>query len=576
MGDQSFQHLNAANRDLLVQREAFLNARIKDAASIIHLLRRCRVRVLMVVDGLDYSLDDFGLHTFVTTLLDAPGSARFEITLAHIFSETDAGMMASEPRIAARIENFKFDNAAHFAVDKYDVVFLFGIATSFAGRGAGYPADGLSNAELQALAAFQNGGGGLFATGDHGALGRPLGHKVARARNMRLWASTSGVEDDDEVSMGGERRNDTNRLGDAGSQFADQSDAVPQPISPTMYTVTTGIFRYSFPHPLLCGPNGVIRVMPDHPHEGECITPPDPNLNLNFTGPAGAEYPPATGAGPRPLPEIVATSTVLSGTRSGSKDPTIAHSFAGICAYDGHRAGVGRVVTDATWHHFVNINLIGDNGFPVGTEKGSGFLWSAAGQAHLQEIKTYFRNIATWLARPANLSCMRSRLLWDIVFEHRVLEAVLTTRGVALKDIRLKTLYLIGQHARDAIGRYAGQCQSRRLILDIFPIEWLERFPGIDPWWNPLRDKLRDDGVPWVDMNPVLEIALGAALVALNEKFGLPNPELAKRATDKAILAAASEGARTGLELAMQSLTRTAAGVAGPPPAKPRRPKSRD
>jgi hypothetical protein len=72
-----------------------------------------------------------------------------------------------------------------------------------------------------------------------------------------------------------------------------------------------------------------------------------------------------------------------------TKSPTVAHSFGLLSAYDGqHRAGVGRVICDSTWHHFVNVNLIGilegggldDFGRPG--EHGSkhdGFLSSSAG-----------------------------------------------------------------------------------------------------------------------------------------------------------------------------------------------------
>lgn len=58
------------------------------------------------------------------------------------------------------------------------------------------------------------------------------------------------------------------------------------------------------------------------------------------------------------------------------KAPFNAHTFGAICAYDGWRAGpngVGRVVTDATWRHFINLNLVGGppsggGGFPVSPE----------------------------------------------------------------------------------------------------------------------------------------------------------------------------------------------------------------
>ena len=49
-------------------------------------LRPCTVKLLLVADGgLDFSEGDFGLSTFVRSLLAMPGRhARFEITLAHI------------------------------------------------------------------------------------------------------------------------------------------------------------------------------------------------------------------------------------------------------------------------------------------------------------------------------------------------------------------------------------------------------------------------------------------------------------------------------------------------------------
>ena len=41
------------------------------------------------------------------------------------------------------------------------------------------------------------------------------------------------------------------------------------------------------------------------------------------------------------------------------KPPVRPRCFGAISAYDGDPAGVGRIVCDATWHHFVNINLNG-------------------------------------------------------------------------------------------------------------------------------------------------------------------------------------------------------------------------
>ena len=370
MHSANLDHLFPQNLGVLMDREEALRDFIREPVSF-YLWRPCTVRVLIVVDGLDFSPSNgFGLSQFVTTILNTGWYVRFAITLADIRNVNVAaqGMMPGEPRIADRIAGFRFDNTDHFAPDRFDVVFLFGIAETyqfFPGRGQAT----LTDAELQAIGEFQNGGGGLFATGDHAALGRALCSRVARARNMRLWDSKNNALGEDMVSMTGRYRNDTNRIGhDSTSEFNDQSDDIPQQIDPVFYTRRSFIFRYRFPHPLLCGPRGVIRVMPDHPHEGECIVPPDTSLNVQFTGKLGAEYPPGSGGGAQPFPEIISYNRVPAGNVASvdpdrltdDKSPTVGQRFPGISAYDGHRAGIGRVVCDSTWHHFVNINLTGE------------------------------------------------------------------------------------------------------------------------------------------------------------------------------------------------------------------------
>lgn len=557
----NLSHLSDENRQLIEFRRDFEERYRLEPEVFWPFWRPCQVRTLIVVDGLDFSEGGFGLATFVRSLLDIPGIyVRFNITLAHINTAAVTQMMDGENRIANRITEFKFDNPAHFGVDMYDEVFLLGIASSFFGRGTAsdgqpYPPDRLADPELRILTQFMNKGGGLFATGDHGTLGRALSHAIPRARNMRLWQSTAGQNADDEVSMDGERRNDTNRRGhDVTSEFNDQSDDVPQSIQPKIYLRRNGLFRYKFPHPLLCGPNGVIRVMPDHPHEGECIEPADPNQDLDIGGPLGPEYPNAVDAGARPLPEIITVSTVLSGTTSGLKQPTVAQSFGGISAYDGHRAGVGRVVTDATWHHFVNINLVGEMG--TAGPKGVGFLDTPAGQAHFENIKTYYRNLAVWLARPERISCMNARLSWSLVWSDRVMEAVLSTADIKVADVDSRIFAIIGRHARDVLGRFAGQCQSVSLILDLVLRRAIpELIPEIDPWIpEPPELRKRFDGIEWFDASPILDIAFGAALVALREAFPQPDEKASRDLETEKVVEVMSHGARVGLERGFESM----------------------
>lgn len=556
-----FSHLTPSNRHLLEQRWSAADF-AKLEPSIFS--RRCTIRLLLVTDRLSFSpTDNFGLGTFVKVLLDTSLWGRVRISLANIgpWNSIHADpSLAGETRITTRIENFRFDNAGHFDPAQFDAVFLFGISSVYTG-GTRTGAT-LDDSEIAVLNAFQNGGGGLFATGDHGKLGFALCSKVARARDMRHWDSfpptTDPADPNDHVSMQGERRNDTNVFNAGSNLFDDQSDDVPQTITPRFYSRTTGIFRFRYPHPLLCGPNGAIRVMPDHPHEGQCKTPGSLDETVSVSGPDTPEYPPATAGGPRPTPEIISWNSVAAGRESGGKVATRAQTFAGIAAYDGHRAGVGRVVTDSTWHHFVNVNLVGMDGVEPPDRFATGFLASPAGQAAFEEIKVYFRNLMKWLSRPATISCLRSSILVSLVLKDRVLEAVLTAQGIGLDRISPKVLSVIGAHARDVLGRYAGQCQSREIILDLIEVEW-HRY--VDPWVpigppgpEPFREEF--EALPLVDLGPMLDAAFGGALVAISNEFLNEDAErLAKIKPDR-IFNVARKGASVAIEKSREALER--------------------
>jgi hypothetical protein len=376
----------------------------------------CVVEALLVTDGApNFGRGDFGLVTFVQTLqYDRPSYVRFDLTLAHLRGDVaPEDMMQGETSVTGirrRILNFCFDEADHFTPNMYDEVWMFGYETSFHRPNSPYtrrdsdrvryPDDRLGDAELRNLSAHMNGGGGVFATGDHGALGRALCGSVNRVRGMRHWASFPSEDPlSDQVSMKGQYRNDTNQIGhDFTTEFSDQSDDVPQTLDLLLYGSPSNASKYDrYPHPVLCGRMGRIEVLPDHPHEGECRTPDDLTLTYEFDG--STEYPPATNGSGQIPPEVIARSRVRAGNDARrSKLPTIAHTFGAISAYDGHRAGVGRVVCDATWHHFVNVNLIGvlegglfdEFGFPgEDPSKHNGFLSSPLGRAALDKIRSH-------------------------------------------------------------------------------------------------------------------------------------------------------------------------------------------
>ncbi|MBB5806143.1 hypothetical protein F4560_005911 [Saccharothrix ecbatanensis] len=555
-----------------MQRRARLH--LEDQTILFPWRRPCTVKTLLVTDGgLDFGLGDFGLQTFVDILLhDGRSYVRFEITVAHLRTNvTNAAVMLGAPGIARSIKGFMFDDPNHFTPDSFDEVWLFGIETNFhngtypnrSGNPGRFPSTRLGDAELNALTAHMNKGGGIFATGDHGSLGNALCGSVDRVRNMRHWADFGGGE----VSMGTSRRNDSNRVGhDAGSQFSDQSDDVPQVLDLKLYTTYANILKKArYPHPVMCGRTGRIDVFPDHPHEGETRVP---SSLAGACRDGSPEYPNATDGTGQLSPEIVARGRVPAGNTASSdaganlKQATVAHSFGVVSTYDGHRCDVGRVVTDSTWHHFVNVNLIGvvEGGgfddFPGGgggtpgthLSKHTGFLYSPSGRAALDKIKEYYVNVGVWIAPPDRITCMRSRFWWDLVWSDRLVEATLMEPDATLDRVHLSELFQIGVHARDVLGRQASACQTLHWVIDQIIVVEPRLRPWLDPW-GPLAGKPENPPIPWLDLEPLADIAIGGALVALRGAFPYPDEKVDfdDKARDVA-MRGASEALRRGFE----------------------------
>jgi hypothetical protein len=384
-------------------------------AELLQLYRPCRQRILMVTDGsLNYDpADGFGLSELVAALQDpANGSGPVTITKAH-----RAGGAGAD------INSFRFDTAAT-AVTRanYDQLWLFGIASSetqntVAGSSPSYnPALALSNAEITIIARFMQAGGGVFATGDHGRLGFSLCGLLPRVRQMREWRN---------IPMGFEgvptalARIDTvvNPGANSVYEFNDQSDDIPQRIYPH-YRQATPMSPFTA-HPLLSSPAGDIDVFPDHPHESVCLTASLPGATFSIPGLSFAEFP-ATPAGVRPLPGVVATS--VSGGRAipvggFTKPPVTPRCFAAITAYDGDSVDRGRVVCDSTWHHFVNINLNGVGSGRMGLRDAGGNPTAA-----YKQIKRYYGNIARWLAPEGRRLCPIFIDIIDVRFKFPLIE----------------------------------------------------------------------------------------------------------------------------------------------------------
>lgn len=177
--------------------------------------------------------------------------------------------------------------------------------------------------------------------------------------------------------------------------------------------------------------------------------PSDLSATFTFGGYTITEYPGGQ------QPEVIAWSSI-AGRPTGVKGALNPRRFGAIGAYDGHRQEVGRVVVDATWHHFFDGNLIGElgNADPV---KSVGFQASVQGTVAFEDISAYFRNIAVWLARPASQRCMWWRAVWWLRWHHVIAMDLRPAMLRSARDVDLRELIRIGGEARDVLGRVASQ-----------------------------------------------------------------------------------------------------------------------
>lgn len=436
-----------------------------------------RIKILMVSDGspgsfvnITYGRLYFSLSAVIDTLKNNPEPwVKFDITKAH--RQTD-------PLGQADVNNFRFTTAG-FDINAYDQVWFFGA------RQNENDAQRLSDAELTIVARWMDEKqGGVFAVGDHADLGASLCSRIPRVRAMRRWTAAQGVPPNSGLT-----RHDTLISGTDGTyQFNDESDDIPMPIEPKMFPLPSYLVfqQREAPHPLLCGTKGVIRVLPDHPHEGEVIEPVSLLNNFSFPGYANKpEFPLRTdGSGLREKAHVIATANVAGRTtpQDTNKGACTAKTIGVIGAYNGHASGVGRVAVDSTWHHWFDVNLIGrptgageDPVDPVSPAdpKAQGFLFSPAGMTAYAKIKNYYRNMALWLSSPHRQDQLFFRATWRITMLYPLVEQLSAKMP----------LWELGGFALDAIGRASGPCTVRTWLFDRLAPAWREPFfiPRPDP-----------------------------------------------------------------------------------------------
>jgi hypothetical protein len=402
-----------------------------DPSSLALLWRPCTPRLLVVTDRLNFATTSaFGLSQFVSTLAT---STVHGMTPEVVTASRNGTVGATLPGA------FRLDDPARGVLrSRYDVVFLLGVDPEGASP--------VTAGERAAVARFMDAGGGAFATGDHASLGASLCGGIPRVRAMRHWleGETPGASDPTRLT--------TSLPGDDGVYAGGrQSDRRPQRLFVSYRTRAGGV---GAPHPLLQGgPLGPIEVFPDHPHEGECRIPEDLATTFELDGSLRPEWPAATGASARVAPERVAIT--VSHGNSFDGEPTLGgkhavepRAFLAIAAYDGELAGVGRVATDATWHHFVNMNLDG-----TGAPPGLYGLQDPPGTdtPDLLRVRQYYRNLASWLLPKDVRRRLRFlRIFLELerypLFEELVVPRLETASGDALASVGRQLVASLAHH----------------------------------------------------------------------------------------------------------------------------------
>lgn len=339
-----------------------------------------------------------------------------------VFS-VDTASRRTDP--SATFQNFTFSNAS---LVKYNVLWLFGYEGLDDNQLQPTPGTGpISDAERLAILAFMDRGGGVFATGDHSGLGSFMCGNIPRVRTMRKWYGRqvdlppdrqTGLDlHGNTVSMvnwsglsgssnSGLPRLDTLRqnVSDAAGvyDFDNQSDNIPQ----TLFVVQPA-------HPILQAGDGPIQRFPDHMHEGEVVTPVN-NLQMTIGSSTFAEFPPDYSANNSyPMPAIIATGVTIPEHSTnvfevkgcaftGDGQPSVGMAAGTLCAYDGLGAQVGRIVTDSSFHHYLDLNLIG-NPDAVTADRRSGFgpaYTPPAANSVMADLQQFYVNTIRWLALP--------------------------------------------------------------------------------------------------------------------------------------------------------------------------------
>lgn len=247
----------------------------------------------------------------------------------------------------------------------------------------------LSPEDSALIQTYMNKGVGVFATGDHEAIGSGLCAGLpGRVANMRTWSgngaptekrpknleSTIRSPDRDVYSRG--------QSAEDGTDEPDDFDILPKPIWVLHYAK-------DMPHELMQlpvkGRKTAIRFLPDHAHEGRLH---------DFGPPVGGELTAlADEYQPGPMPRIVARSA--RSVFDGHSNPIDCTSYPVVSAYEASPGSTwGNIVVDSTFHHWTDQNAVRLRFTPA---------WL--------HVEQYAINVANWLMGAAGRKKVRQAVV---------------------------------------------------------------------------------------------------------------------------------------------------------------------
>jgi len=271
----------------------------------------------------DWNVGRFSkLRDCLAGIVDSDGAPLFEVT-----ARDRAAPGAPDP-ILSTIDRSDFDQLWLFAVDT---------------------GDGLETEDCAAISRFRRQGGGLLVTRDHMDLGSSVCN-LGGVGNAHYFHSKNPDPDE------------TRRVIDDR-----ETSAI---LWPNYHSGSNGDYQdiaiVGAPHPLLhdpLAPDGLLRHLPSHPHEGAIGAPPDD-----------------------PSARVIATGTSKVSGRS----------FNIAVAFEPSANG-GPAVAESTFHHFADYNWDPASGCPsfVSEAPGNGLARSPEAR---RSVRQYVRNLALWLA----------------------------------------------------------------------------------------------------------------------------------------------------------------------------------